>query len=97
MGVDLAKRRREAGIRGVTASPSGTASIRASFLLGTLLGTRLEHRFRWRSDRLKGGLDVIVRIRFVAAQRNWFAVQVLSGHVARIDQRLMTIGLAPRC
>jgi hypothetical protein len=48
------------------------------------------------SDRLEAGFYVFVRTRFVARQRITFAIQVLSGHVARIDQRLMTIRQPPR-
>jgi hypothetical protein len=48
-------------------------------------------------DRLEAGFYVFVGTRFVARQRNTSVVQIFSGHVARIDQRLMTIRQLPCC
>jgi len=62
------------------------------------LWTLSKDRSMWlrRGDRLEAGFYVFVRTRFVARQGNVSAIQIYSGHMAGIDQRLMTIGPAPR-
>src|SRR6478672_6239725 len=80
-------------------NPASSFSSRRLVVIGFRAWTHLQDwplRLRGRSDRLKAGFYVIVRIRFIATQRDLSAVQVLSGHVAGIDQRLMAIGQAPR-
>ena len=50
-----------------------------------------------RRNRLKGGSYVFICACFVARQRQPSAIQVLSGHVAGIDQFLMSGRQAPSC
>src|ERR1041385_3979603 len=82
----------------VCGSLAKVACAPASLWLWALLQDRFRG-LRRRCNRFNAGLYVVVGIRFIARQRHTFALQVISirfGHVAGIDQWLLSLGLGPR-